>query len=195
MPLTLRGDQAVPLTHQELDDNLTYLEDAAERAIQTTGHEFSLHTNAAVALTPGVKTWLQGDGAGFNSEHHFASGVTAWDGVNQFDLANLNVPIDTQFELRLDVEFDLDQRNTSVTIGLDVGIGSSSEFTLVLRDGEMNRSGVHVRSFSAPWFSGNANLINFPTRAWIQVDKNTDVRLISHYLRFTPVLAQRPALT
>lgn len=195
MALTLRADKGSPLTHTELDDNLGFLEEAAERGIQTTGHEFHIGGQAAQAITPAVRTYLTNDTAVFNNNNLFPSGAVAWDGVNQFDISNLNLGVNTQFELRADIEWDTALANTEVAFGITVGLGSGSDFELVLFSQELAKARTYVRSFDTAWFAGSAALINFPTRVWVETDKAITANMGSMYLRFTPTMAYRDPLT
>lgn len=195
MPLTLRAAKGSPLTHTELDANLEFLEAAAERDVQSTGHEFHIGTQAAQTINPGVRTYFTNDAAAFNNNNLFPGGTIAWDGVNQFDLDNLNLPVNTQFDLRTDLVWTTSSQNTEVTVGVTVGLGGGSEFDLILFSDELAKAREYTRSFDTGWFAGSSALIDFPTRIWIEVDKTTTARMGSHYMRFTPTMAYRDPLT
>ena len=138
----------------------------------------------AISVTANTDTKLTNDTLGaYTNINYPPYGVSSlWDATtNRFNFSQLSIG-DT-IDVRIHLQVTTTTSNQAYRIGAKFGIGSASQFTNVIYSDQIKSTGQHEVSFVAPFYIGEANILNNPAELYINTDASASVKIDGWYIR------------
>ena len=139
-------------------------------------------TPISVAANTDVKLTNDTLGAFTNISYPPYGVSSLWDATtNRFNFTQLSIG-DT-IDVRIHLQVTTTTSNQSYKIGAKFGIGSASVFDNIIYSDQVKTAGVHEVSFVAPFYIGEANILNNPAELYINSDATASVKVDGWYIR------------
>ncbi len=138
----------------------------------------------AISVTANTDTKLTNDTLGaYTNINYPPYGVSSlWDATtNRFNFSQLSIG-DT-IDVRIHLQVTTTTSNQTYKIGAKFGIGSASAFDNIIFTDQAKTAGVHEVSFVAPFYIGEANILNNPAELYINTDASATVKVDGWYIR------------
>ena len=137
-----------------------------------------------ISVTANTDTKLTNDTLGaYTNINYPPYGVSSlWDATtNRFNFSQLSIG-DT-IDVRVHLQVTTTTSNQTYKIGAKFGIGSASAFDNIIFTDQAKTAGVHEVSFVAPFYIGEANILNNPAELYINTDASASVKVDGWYIR------------
>lgn len=138
----------------------------------------------AISVTANTDTKLTNDTLGaYTNINYPPYGVSSlWDATtNRFNFSQLSIG-DT-IDVRVHLQVTTTTSNQTYKIGAKFGIGSASAFDNIIFTDQAKNAGIHEVSFVAPFYIGEANILNNPAELYINTDASATVKVDGWYIR------------
>lgn len=137
-----------------------------------------------ISVVANTDTKLTNDTLGtYTNINYPPYGVSSlWDtATSRFNFSQLSIG-DT-IDVRVHLQVTTTTSNQTYKIGAKFGIGSASAFDNIIFTDQAKTAGVHEVSFVAPFYIGEANILNNPAELYINTDASATVKVDGWYIR------------